>query len=213
MELGLIYALISFFQIDTLITCPDPDQDPLARSFQDYWQAWPVDHLVQPSRQNTQIVDLIARHSSPGRTRENILVLCPFSLGNISGVGFMFSKNIFWLAIDEGDLTNLKNLPLTLESNLLLYSMRVDGSISLREAYLVKSQVLKENHFGTWSESEGLSVTQEERWERRADLTGVTLVNTVSKWPGMMDPSPDKKTTGGLFGHIMTSLQACLNFR
>ena len=40
----------------------------------------------------------------------------------------------------------------------------------------------KRQHVEMWSKSEGLEVTQPQMFERRKDLSGVTIVNTLLPW-------------------------------
>lgn len=39
---------------------------------------------------------------------------------------------------------------------------------------------LKRNFWGSWSNATGLDVTEEYQWERRKDLTGVTIKATTT---------------------------------
>ena len=40
----------------------------------------------------------------------------------------------------------------------------------------------KKQHVGMWSKSVGLEVTQPQMFERRKDLSGVTIINTLLPW-------------------------------
>ena len=54
-------------------------------------------------------------------------------------------------------------------------------SIRIDEFYGVDdSSNLKRNFWGSWSNATGLNVTEEYQWERRKDLTGVTIKATTT---------------------------------
>ena len=54
-------------------------------------------------------------------------------------------------------------------------------SVKIEEFYGVDaSPNLKRNFWGSWSNATGLNVTEEYQWERRKDLTGVTIKATTT---------------------------------
>ena len=53
--------------------------------------------------------------------------------------------------------------------------------VKIEEFYGVDaSPNLKRNFWGSWSNATGLNVTEEYQWERRKDLTGVTIKATTT---------------------------------
>ena len=53
--------------------------------------------------------------------------------------------------------------------------------IEIDELYGIDSSPrLKKNHWGSWSNATGLTVTEKYQWERRKDLTGVTIKATTT---------------------------------
>ena len=54
-------------------------------------------------------------------------------------------------------------------------------SVRIEEFYGIDATPnLKRNFWGSWSNATGLDVTEEYQWERRKDLTGVTIKSTTT---------------------------------
>ena len=70
----------------------------------------------------------------------------------------------------------------SLHETYFFLSYQVDWeSVRIEEFYGIDATPnLKRNLWGSWSNATGLDVTEEYQWERRKDLTGVTIKATTT---------------------------------
>ena len=67
------------------------------------------------------------------------------------------------------------------------YKSTPDGSTRIFEEYTVKGKWMKQNEIGTWSNHSGIRIHTPNIWDRRGNLTGITLYNTIlNYWPVTM---------------------------
>ncbi len=206
-NLQLVLSLGRFFGIQVLLTCLDSasvswDQvDPLVSSL-----PWPAAFPATAA----ELPGLLPVSSGSGP----VLVACQsINFSDVRLARRHFESNIVWLIPSTPDnMLAAEELPLSLNSNLLLYS---DGdlqekAVDIVEVYSVKL-LSKRNNFGTWTPEKGLIVPQPSTWERRKNLTGITLINTVLEWNPMNMLA--NGTTIGLFPEVLSALQQVLSFR
>ncbi len=62
-----------------------------------------------------------------------------------------------------------------------------DNDVSISEAYAVKDGPLRSQLVGAWSIQGGLTVPEPQIYERRRNLTGVTLINGLLNWYPITD--------------------------
>ncbi len=170
------------------------------------WQ-WPVALLE---------VEELSFHLQDAITEGLVLVLCSSEELLLSEFEKSdFGNRIVWLINEVQNIETVSsNLPLTLESNLLAFEFdNVTENVNISEIYSIKSNNERRNHFGYWNTQEGLAVPEPVIWERRSDLSGVTLINTVLDWKPMIAFDPNNDTITGLFPDILFYIQAHLNFR
>ena len=66
----------------------------------------------------------------------------------------------------------------------MYYQLKSDGYISIFEVYTVKGKWLKRNEIGSWSSLSGMNINIPNIWDRRGNLTDITLYNTILRyWP------------------------------
>ncbi len=72
---------------------------------------------------------------------------------------------------------------------------------------------MKNIFFGTWDLQSGLDVPQPLLWERRSDLTGVKLVDSVNFVDKISFYMSDNETLTGMMPDLLGLLQDELHFR
>ena len=66
----------------------------------------------------------------------------------------------------------------------MYYEHRLDGTTRLFEEYAIKGKWSRRNEIGTWSEENGFEIGAPNIWERRGNLTGIVLYNSILRyWP------------------------------
>ncbi len=206
MDPGLVRSLGHFFGIQMLLVCFDGGgtlawvRDEIAAGI-----PWPV-KLLHP-RDLARIRD----HSQ----NATVLVACQDLdfLGAQLSEGH-FAPDVIWLApASEDNIVASEQLPLSLYSNVLLYSEGAEHeeNITVTEVYSIKSHHRRNNSFAQWTKS-GLVVPEPATWNRRSNLTGITLVSTVLEWNPFSIMRPNGTITG-FFPEILNALQDMLNFR
>ena len=67
----------------------------------------------------------------------------------------------------------------------MYYERRPDGTTRLFEEYSIKGKWSRQNEIGTWSEESGFEIgAQSNVWDRRGNLTGIVLYNSILRyWP------------------------------
>ena len=85
----------------------------------------------------------------------------------------------------------------------MYYQLRSDGSISIFEEYTIKGTWTKRNEIGSWSNSTGIKIHTSNIWERRGNLTGITLYNTILRyWPVTLVVRNDQGEIVGSDGYL-----------
>ena len=90
------------------------------------------------------------------------------------GAPHIFRSNIpiFMSIVHKSDLQ------LTLDSNILFYLDKDDGSYELTDIFSVKGGPLIESEVGRWKSNHGMTLlNSKNRWERRTNLQRATLLN------------------------------------
>ncbi len=134
----------------------------------------------------------------------NILVasLRPFSASDLkllAGNG-LFSKIAWLIPVQGTDIP--RDLTLRLDSQVFLYDWSsYKGLVNVTEIYAIKGEQMyfrggmdrllssfnkggrhRVNYVGQFSNGSGLVVPQKSMYERRRDMSGVTLINSVLSW-------------------------------
>ncbi len=194
---GLVRSLGLYFEINLLVFCKSEDSD---LSLDWPWQVAPA--LDESS------LELL---TLPGR---RVLVVCEDIPGAAKADARYFGANAFWLVPRETE-AGLAAWPLSLESNLLSYSPR-GASYEVFENYAVNTvtaSIVRGEFLGTWTEESGfLSKDDAVLWERRANLHGIKLINTVLDWNPINMVGKNSSLTG-FMPDLLQLLRASLNFR
>ncbi len=182
----LFVQLASFhFEVDTVVVCPPAPDAHLDRALH-FW-------VEQSSLQflRLELVHGDQGGSLPQRTEEeeeeNVLVFCedPTTVNQLVHI-FGVRQNTVWLVPEAAGVDPPPNL--RLDSNWVTFREEERGQeessvVVLTELYRVKrGRKVLSSHLGTWTESGGLQVPEEDKWKRRADLEGAPIVNTVKNW-------------------------------
>ena len=112
------------------------------------------------------------------------------------------------------DTTFLEKLKLRLDSGLFLYERKINASVVLHEAYAIKGGPPRSQVIGSWSIQDGLMVTQGNMFERRKNLSGVTVINTVLPWVpiSVIEEDGSGFRQSGLCGEQFEVLKQMLGF-
>lgn len=99
-----------------------------------------------------------------------------------------------FMHLDYVDMIELK-----LDSNILFYKTENDLGYKLLDIYAYKDGPLYTNEIGSWSETGGLELyASTNRWDRRNDMNGAVLINTLKYYKNFAEPSYD--TEGNVVG-------------
>ncbi len=102
-----------------------------------------------------------------------------------------------------------------LDSFFFSYSSLESDSVKIYEFYTVKKGPLIKITYGTWHENTSqLDVPQPFMWQRRSNLQGVELIDTVLEWKPflVLDPNGGVFNATGISIDLMKHLQKALNF-
>ncbi len=203
MELDFVVSVGHFFSIHALLLCL---QEEIDASWNNGDQVTTFPWQIGIFNQTLGVRELSQR----------VLVACDeVDLSQVDRRDF--GENTIWLVSSKMDVKEIKNLPLTLNSNLLMYYYKGENgrkdTLLISEVYSIKDEILVTNVFGHWSTSEGLTVPEPMIWERRRNLQGAKLVNMVMHWNPITILERDNNTHTGFFGELLSELQEALNFR
>ena len=228
MDPGLVRSLGVFFEIQMLLLCFTPDEEASLMEEELLRNAvsW---KLLLVGGQGEAVERLGEDMRSPSHHGVT-MVACGnanFSRNDVRTAD-VFASQVVWLVPDAAISGAVaEELPLNFNSNLLSFSTSStegedDEVVEISETFTitsVKSRVTRTISFGTWTPMEeedkggGLSVPEPVVWERRSDLSGVTLVNTVLDFEYMVNLMTDNVTMTGLMVDVLELLQKSLNFR
>ncbi len=169
--------------------------------------------------------EAVAERNRPSAD-ETVMVFCRelFAWRGRSYPGWAFQRNFAWLVADgEGlDSDAEWSNQLRLDSRFFTYQYSADQSnddrvvVNIREMYRVKRSPIITQDYGHWNHASGaMEVAEPALWERRTDLAGVELADTVLAWKPFMildDPGGDFGMADGVMVEFLRSLQAVLNF-
>ncbi len=128
---------------------------------------------------------------------------------------FGFGASVVWLhpEVEEEDEEEAAPRELRLDSNWITFKEGEGNRVQLREHFRVKGGRSMGAVLGSWThQSGGLVVRRSpEVWERRSDLGGAVLTNTVLSWFPLSDLGPDG-TQDGMLAEAFRYLQRSLNF-
>ena len=92
-----------------------------------------------------------------------------------------------------------------------------NDSFGVMEKYSIQSQTLKSIDFGQYSKDTGLHFVDANKWERRQNFTGVTLISSGLDWKPMAEPIFDDNGKlshiSGYFPLLLEVIQQKLNFK
>ncbi len=82
-----------------------------------------------------------------------------------------------------------------------------DPAVVLTELYRINRGGVLSAHLGTWSRAGGVRIPQESKWERRRDLAGTTIVNTVNTWHPFTLITEDEKDIYGFLPDVRCAVE------
>ena len=216
MEAGLIANLGAFFGVKIVLLCLSGDLD------QGNFLDEKSEEVFFSSSSQLLLVEQEEVFAAIGRVSEHGVTLVVCSRVNFTSQdvgGEIFGPDIIWLVSEESvNMEELSKLMLNLDSNLLVQSVLcpVCGSqtVVLHETYSIRtlnSNVVKRNYFGQWESKNGLLIDQPNVWERRANMSGSTLVNSVLSWPPFF--TIEDNEVSGLMQDVMEQLNEVFQFR
>ncbi len=216
MEPGLVLSLAAFFQVNFLMLCRSEEDDPALAEARSLISRDFRGKYIQASVKFEEVAAVL---ESDEFSKLPVMIVCQdadFSTLPKPVSPSLFRKEHIWLLEDSAILENqLQNLPLSLKSNFLTFCSS-EASFEVTETFKInsiKSHILKENYFGNWTFEGGLTVPNPRLWERRSDLSGVELLNTVKNFKFVNNLDTDNLTATGMMPDVLHLLQASLNFR
>ncbi len=103
-----------------------------------------------------------------------------------------------------------------LDTKLYGYNMSFHSAVSITERYAVKGGEPVVRRVGYWNPHQRLRVAEPNIWRRRADLSGVTLVNSAIDYGvlsiSVFDAEGRLIDVTGIFGDYLKELQLIMNF-
>ena len=117
-----------------------------------------------------------------------------------------------WLIPEEENVFP-GDLSLRLDSQIFLYSINGSEDVILSEIYGIKGKNTRPKKIGNWSKSQGLAVLEPQIYERRKNLSRVTLINAINEWNPICTinwDSDGNMYAGGLFGAVHKVLQSVI---
>ena len=205
---AMVASLGSFFQIHVMLVCLGSGLTPL-------WDE--VDVLAYPWQWHLALLETrdLSSQIHASIKEGPVMVICSgeeLEAGEWTKTDF--GSRFVWLVEENQEIEGVSSkLPLTLESNLLAFAVDdMSANISISELYSIKSSTKRKTYFGYWNLQEGLVVPEPVIWERRSDLSGVTLINTVLEWQPLITLGSNNDTSG-FFPDILSYIQAHLNYR
>ncbi len=202
MDTGLISSLITYFNVNILVTCLSDHDEVRDFGWRKEFLQWPVSHLI------VEADDL----ASIGNFQRALIICQSDKLAQVSLKREAFDNSMIWL-FDSSDYVKidvLAILPLTLSSNVLVATELPDGGLELHEHYSVKSR-RKRARFGKWGSKKGLKVMRD-KFERRANFTGVEITTTIKTFNSLVILKSDHEFSGW-FGEVISYIQQELDFR
>ena len=109
----------------------------------------------------------------------------PFSSSEITALaGENLLSSLSWMIPLQG--TIIPRIRLGLDSHIFLYNASQDGIIRVTEVYDIKGGPHRTLTVGEWTRNSSFSVPEPNIYDRRKDLSGVTLINSVLPWEPVM---------------------------
>ena len=196
----LVSSLITFFDIDVLLTCQslaghlDPTENPSGSVY----------------RAIVRDPGSIAGLLGPDTALESTLVHC--GIGDLpANLDFdKVSPEVTFLLhghVGETDLPKLR-----LDSQAYVHHGGNDTHVTLDEVYRVKRGRLVRRPFGTWTKRFGLRIPEPNMWERRNNLGGVVLVDTWMEYAPYTFTDSQGNVVGELlnYSEIIHVYQLCI---
>jgi len=161
LSIGLIFNLAAFYKVNRVTFCQN--EDLLMERSLSFFREMPLALSIGPNFEH--------QHKT--------------LLANCAGkVQFKLNDQAIWL--EESD-ESLASLPLRLDSNVLVAERYGNQSISIREFYAIKGLGPFSHLLATYDEDKDvLHVPQPCKWDRRRNLRGVNLVNSLLPWKPMV---------------------------
>ncbi len=122
-----------------------------------------------------------------------------------------FRSNVNWLT-NQLNVTTEVPKQLRLDSNWYSVQDLDNGVLTVQEHYRVKQGPVITNTLGSWTNESGLDIKVPGKWERRSDLMGAILINTVLTYVPFSIVSEDFQDFDGFTADIFFALKKSLNF-
>ena len=203
--------LSSFFGIQNVLFCLALDSDEqMARG----WSA-AADMLKVHSYFGITSAD---RNNSIGTSQlketERLLVFsgsddstCQESFVPVLGL----HSNIVWLSIQKSLSVHFPG-NLRLDSHWYTVQVPKGQSYIILEHYRIKQGPVITARLGKWTKTGGLDIPVPSVWERRSDLKGTVLTNTILPYPPLSIVMDSGNVQDGFLAQIFLTLSARLNF-
>ncbi len=123
------------------------------------------------------------------------------------------SEAFYWLLPGPPNILPEK---LRLTSLVFFYECREENLVTLKETYSIKTQIRVETEISRSFEGHWTILANSSMWQRRSDLKGVTLVNSIlpfAYFNKKNDNSQDEIPYVGFLQDILNILQEQLNFK
>ncbi len=205
-SLALLHQVAEIYNARSILVCVGDDSDydlthlPLSNFL---WNFQPEDRM------------LVALESASA-DQDVTLVAC--SLSSEGGLlkGWIptqragaFGKDTVWFTADS-DVVDA--LPLSLTSNVVTFNKESEDTLALHERYRVKGRP-RSTFLGRWNVGGGggLAVARPAMWERRSNLSGVTLRNTLLEWNTLTNVV-EGEDPSGFMADVLRVLQLATHF-
>ncbi len=202
LPLLLLQNISHVYQVHDIVLCVGDDKDSwkghfVGQSRSDYWHV----KTTVISQELFQDTAFVQDHWTQDKT---LFVQCQWKQG---WPDFMMLPNNVWLSGSVGD-----DWPLRLDSNVISFSFNKENTeVYLWEHYKVKGMHFSKVYLGSWTMKEGFWIGKKEKWDRRSNLWGVSLVNYLLPWSTWIILQ-ENNTASGLFPDLLHILENRLNF-
>ena len=221
-SLNLLLAVASHFQACSVLSCLGGESDGPSDEAVGLWVGRAAEattgldsKFVSLAQSENWTDAVVATTKVPGGgdlTAERTLAVisdeeCRSRLTPLLG----FGDNVVWLSLEE-DFMIPKEL--RFDSNWLTIQGESGNEVILSEHYRIKGGRAERRDFGRWSGGE-LTVSSDNKWERRSNMGGTVLIMAVETWyPDVIVEEEDggKLKVTGYMPEVMENLRRVLNF-
>ncbi len=172
----LLGALKHFYGSDFVVVCID---DQSSDGVLEFWASEVVTSELEPAA----FASWESAANAASGEGDKALIYCELDQPlNLLMQAFGLKSNSVWLIPNTEEVSP----DLRLDSNWVTFTAAEDDDLSnnvtLVEWYRLKGGKPMSSNLGTWSELSGLESDGGDTWERRSNLRGAALVNTVLPW-------------------------------